>query len=646
ESFLHGPPLAIVLWFYGMEFTELEAAGRKMESQQTNKEYTLDGSVDLWGKAVERVKTGRWRACFFLIGYETFERMAFNSIASTLVIYLTSQLHQGTVSSARNVNNWAGVVWLTPIMGAYISDTFFGRYWTFLASSVIYLVGMVLLTLAVSLKSLKPPPCGKGLVCEKANSLQIGFFYFALYVIAIGTGGTKPNISTFGADQFDDFHPKEKLQKNSFFNWWMFSVFFGALVAQIGLVYVQENVGWALGYGIPTVGLFVSVIIFMIGTPCYRHKVRTVDSPIRRVFRVLVAAVCKWRVAVPDDVSKLYELDIKEYQAAGKRPIFHTPTLRFLDKATVKAQSNTNLKAPHLCTITEVEETKLMIGMLPIWIATLIPNTVIAQVNTLFVKQGTTLERHLGSHGFEIPAASLGAFITLSMLIIVPIYDRYLVPLMRRHTGNPRGITMLQRTGIGCCIQILVMVCATLTEAKRIHVIHEHRLETQNTVVPMSILWLLPQYVLLGVTDVFTVIGMLEFFYDQSPSNMQSLGTAYFTSSIGVGNFVSSFLLTTVEKITGRDGHKSWIVNNLNNSHLDYYYAFIAILCFLNMLFFIFVAKFYVYKKDIIAINNSENNDSNNFNNQPPPTSTHALEFLSLMTLQPTAESELSSFQK
>ncbi|KAH9314486.1 hypothetical protein KI387_023113, partial [Taxus chinensis] len=528
----------------------LEASGRKMESQQTNKEYTLDGSVDLWGRAVERVKTGRWRACFFLIGYETFERMAFYGIASNLVIYLTSQLHEGTVSSARNVNNWNGAIWLTPILGACISDAYFGRYWTFLVSSVIYLVGMVLLTLAVSLKSLKPPPCGKGLVCEKANSLQIGFFYFALYVLAIGTGGTKPNISTLGADQFDDFHPKEKLQKNSFFNWWMFSVFFGALVAQIGLVYVQENVGWALGYGIPTVGLFVSVIVFMLGTPYYRHKVRTADSPIRRIFRVLVAAICKWRVAVPDDVSKLYELDFKEYQAAGKHPIFHTPTLRFLDKAAVKAQGNTNLIAPHLCTITEVEETKLMIGMLPIWLATLIPSTVIAQVNTLFIKQGTTLERHIGPYGFEIPAASLGAFITLSMLIIVTIYDCYVVPLTRRHTGNPRGITMLQRIGIGCCIQILVMVFATLIEAKRMHVIRQYGLQIHNTVVPMSILWLLPQYVLMGVTDVFIFIGILEFFYDQSPSDMQSLGTAFYTSSIGVGNFVSSFLLTTVEKIT------------------------------------------------------------------------------------------------
>ncbi|MFS8018245.1 putative proton-dependent oligopeptide transporter family [Helianthus anomalus] len=96
-----------------------------------------------------------------------------------------------------------------------------------------------------------------------------------------------------------------------------------------------------------------------------------------------------------------------------------------------------------------------------IWLVTLIPSTIWAQVNTLFVKQGTTLDRHLGST-FQLPAASLGSFVTLSMLISVPMYDRYFVPLMRKRTKNPRGITMLQRLGIGFSIQILAIAMAYL----------------------------------------------------------------------------------------------------------------------------------------------------------------------------------------
>ncbi|GMP64538.1 hypothetical protein CsSME_00025767 [Camellia sinensis var. sinensis] len=133
---------------------------------------------------------------------------------------------------------------------------------------------MVLLTMSVSIKFWKPT-CTNG-VC-KASSSQTAFFYSALYIIAVGAGGTKPNISTFGADQFDDINPHEKKLNVSFFNWWTFSSFIGGLVATLGLVYIQENLGWGLGYGVPTVGLIVSLFIFYIGVPTYRHKVRKTE---------------------------------------------------------------------------------------------------------------------------------------------------------------------------------------------------------------------------------------------------------------------------------------------------------------------------------------------------------------------------------
>ena len=66
--------------------------------------------------------------------------MAYYGIASNLVVYLTGKLHEGTVTSSNNVTNWAGTVWMTPILGAYIADAHLGRYWTFMIASVIYLM--------------------------------------------------------------------------------------------------------------------------------------------------------------------------------------------------------------------------------------------------------------------------------------------------------------------------------------------------------------------------------------------------------------------------------------------------------------------------------------------------------------------------
>ncbi|KAG7991747.1 hypothetical protein I3843_02G093500 [Carya illinoinensis] len=527
--------------------------------------------------------------------YEVFERMAYYGISSNLVIYLTTKLHQGTVKSSNNVTNWVGTIWITPILGAYVADAHLGRYWTFVVSSVIYISGMLILTLAVSLPSLKPPRCLESDVenCRKASTLQLAVFYGALYTLAVGTGGTKPNISTIGADQFDEFDQKEKAHKLSFFNWWMFSIFFGTLFANTVLVYIQDNVGWTLGYGLPTLGLAISIIIFLSGTPFYRHKVPS-GSPFTRMARVIVAALRKWKVHIPNDPKELYELELEEYAKKGKFRIDSTPTLRFLTKASVKIGSTSPWM---LCSVTQVEETKQMIRMIPILIATFIPSTMIAQIHTLFIKQGTTLDRAIGS--FKIPPASLTGFVTISMLVSVVLYDRYFVRLMQRWTKNPRGVTLLQRMGIGLVIHIIIMVIASVTEKYRLSVAKDHGLVENKGQVPLTIFILLPQFLLMGIADAFLEVAKLEFFYDQAPESMKSLGTSYAMTTLGVGNFLSSFLLSTVANITKAHGHHGWILNNLNASHLDYYYAFFVILNFLNFIFFLIVIKFYVYKVEI-----------------------------------------------
>lgn len=190
---------------------------------------------------------------------------------------------------------------------------------------------MLLLTLSVTIEGLKPASCADltGKNCEKVSTGQLWVFFGALYTLAVGTGGTKPNISTIGADQFDEFDPKEKFQKLSFFNWWMFSIFLGTLFANTALVYIQDNVGWSLGYGLPTLGLAISIIIFLAGTPFYRHRVPT-GSPFTRMSQVIVAALRKWKVSVPMDPKQLYELDLHQYSKKGKVRIDSTSSLRFV----------------------------------------------------------------------------------------------------------------------------------------------------------------------------------------------------------------------------------------------------------------------------------------------------------------------------
>ncbi|RHN48261.1 putative proton-dependent oligopeptide transporter family, major facilitator superfamily [Medicago truncatula] len=568
-----------------------------MLGENGKEDYTEDGTVDLKGRPVLRSNTGRWRACSFIVGYEMIERMAYYGIASNLVLYLTKKLHEGTVKSSNHVTNWVGTVWIMPAIGAYIADAYLGRYWTFVISSGIYFLGMCLLTLTVSLPMLRPPACAQGIAdkdCQKASSLQIGIFFFALYIIAAGTGGTKPNISTIGADQFDEFEPKERSQKLSFYNWWVFYILIGTISAQTILVYIQDNVGFALGYGIPTILLVVSILVFVLGTPLYRHRLPS-GSPLTRMVQVFVAAMRKWKLNVPIDSKELHEVSIEEYTSKGRYRINHSSSLRFLDKAAVK----TGQTSPWmLCTVTQIEETKQMTKMLPVLITTCIPSTIISQTTTLFIRQGTTLDRGMGAH-FEIPPACLIAFVNIFMLISVVIYDRVFVPVIRRYTKNPRGITMLQRLGIGLVMHVIVMIVACLIERKRLSVARENNLLGPLDTIPLTIFILVPQFALMGIADTFVDIAKLEFFYDQAPESMKSLGTSYATTTLSIGNFLSTFLLSIVADLTSKNGHKGWILNNLNVSRIDYYYAFLALLSAVNFICFFVIAKFFVYNDDV-----------------------------------------------
>lgn len=390
----------------------------------------------------------------------------------------------------------------------------------------------------------------------------------------------------------------KRKRKVLFFNWFYFSINIGALVASSVLVWIQENVGWEWGFGIPTVAMGIAVCSFFSGTVLYRFQ-KPGGSPLTRIAQVVVASVRKWRIHVPEDKSLLYEVQDKESVIEGSRKLEHTDGFLFLDKASVETGNDKSTVGSNnpwrLCTLTQVEELKAVIRILPIWASGIIFATVYTQMSTLFVEQGDTMDPHIGPH-FEIPAASLSIFDTLSVIFWVPVYDRLIVPLARKYTGHQRGFTQLQRMGIGLVISILSMVVAAIVEIKRLEMVKEHNYYNSDT-IPMTIFWQVPQYFLIGAAEIFTFIGQLEFFYDQAPDAMRSLMSAVSLTTVALGNYLSTVLVTIVTAITTRHGKTGWIPDNLNYGHIDYFFWFLAILSGLNFLVYLFIARWYTYKK-------------------------------------------------
>ncbi|KAB1205930.1 Protein NRT1/ PTR FAMILY 8.3 [Morella rubra] len=564
---------------------------------ESSSQYTGDGSVDFHGKPVLKQNTGNWRACPFILGTEGCERLAYYGIATNLVTYLTGKLHEGNVSAARNVTTWQGTCYLTPLIGAVLADSYWGRYWTIAVFCTIYFIGMCTLTLSASVPGLRPAEC-VGSTCPAASPAQYAVFFLGLYLIALGTGGIKPCVSSFGADQFDDTDSRERVKKGSFFNWFYFSVNIGALISSSVLVWVQDNAGWGLGFGIPALFMAVAIASFFSGTPLYRFQ-KPGGSPLTRMCQVLTAAFHKRNLLAPKESSILYEIQDKNSAIEGSRKLEHTDELNCLDKAAVLSDAEVksgDFSNPwRLCTVTQVEELKILIRMFPIWATGIVFSAVYAQMSTMFVEQGMVMDTTIGS--FTIPPASLSSFDVISVIFWVPIYDKVVVPIARKFTGKERGFSELQRMGIGLFISVLCMSAAALVEIKRLQIARELGLVDEDVAVPMSILWQIPQYFLLGAAEVCTFIGQLEFFYDQSPDAMRSLCSALSLLTTALGNYLSSLILTIVTYLTTMGGSAGWIPDNLNEGHLDYFFLLLAGLSFLNMLVYIVCANRYKSKK-------------------------------------------------
>ncbi|MCL7041351.1 hypothetical protein MKW94_026255 [Papaver nudicaule] len=554
----------------------------QLHDADDEEKWVYDSSLDHKGRVPLRSSTGAWKAALFVV-----------------------VMHQDLKTAVKNVNYWSGVTTLMPLLGAFLADAYFGRFSMILISSVVYLLGLGLLTMSEVIPSLKP--CDNTDSCHEPKKLHGIVFFLALYLISFGTGGHKPSLESFGADQFDDNHAQERMKKMSYFNWWNFALCSGLFLGVTVIVYVQDEVSWAIADMVLTCSMALSIVLFLLGKRFYRYRVPE-GSPLTPMLQVLVAAISKRGLPNPSNPGNLYEIPNSE-NTKGSRLLCHTSKLSFLDKAAILEeeeyveenevkQSIKKKRSPwRLATVTKVEELKLVINLIPIWLSTLAFGLCVAQATTFFIKQAATMDRKMGN--FVFPPASIYSIAAIAMLISVAIYDRIIVPILRKVTGNERGISILQRIGIGMVLAMVSMIISALVERKRLKVVDREILNGPASMVgpvSMSAFWLAPQLITIGIGDGFAIVGLQEYFYDQVPDKMRSLGIAFYLSVLGASNFLSSFLITIIDHLTERGGRKSWFGKDLNHSRLDKFYWLLAAINGVNLLVYMYLARRYSYK--------------------------------------------------
>lgn len=193
------------------------------------------------------------------------------------------------------------------------------------------LQGMVMLTISASIDSLRPPACAPmSPLCTPATDSQSTFLYGSLALIALGTGGIKPCVSSFGADQFDEADEKEVQKKYSFFNWFFFAINMGALLGITVMVYIRQEKGFGWGFGAPAVIMICSILILGAGFSKYRYQKPT-GSPFTRFTQVIVASLRNHMNGVRvDQNAGLYEVRTQESAIVGTRKLAHSSQFRLV----------------------------------------------------------------------------------------------------------------------------------------------------------------------------------------------------------------------------------------------------------------------------------------------------------------------------
>ncbi|XP_010244160.1 PREDICTED: protein NRT1/ PTR FAMILY 6.4 [Nelumbo nucifera] len=538
--------------------------------------------VDFRGNPVDKSKTGRWLAAGLILGSELSERICVVGISMNLVTYLVGELHISTSKSANIVTNFLGTLNLLALLGGFLADAKLGRYLTVTIAATSTALGVTLLTIATTIPSMRPPPCTdyrrQHHECIEVNGRQLALLYTALYTIALGGGGIKSNVSGFGSDQFDINDPKEEKAMIFFFNRFYFCISLGSLFAVTVLVYMQDNIGRGWGYGISAGTMAIAVVILLCGTKFYRFR-KPQGSPLTVIWRVFCLAWKNRNLPYPSHPSFL--------NGFNDAKVPHTERFRCLDKAAVVDSSNgkgDEMYRPWtVSTVTLVEEVKMVLKLIPIWSTCILFWTVYSQMTTFTVEQATIMYRNIGS--FTVPSGSFSFFLFTTILLFTSLNGKILVPLARKFTHSVQGITSLQRIGIGLILSMIAMVAAAIIERQRRDVfVHQQR--------RISAFWLVPQFFLVGAGEAFAYVGQLEFFIREAPERMKSMSTGLFLSSVSMGFFVSSLLVSLVAKVTKH----GWIRNDLNKGKLDNFYWMLAVLGVFNYLVFLVFSMRHQYK--------------------------------------------------
>jgi len=573
----------------------------------------------------------KYFSVFAILGCEFCERLAAFGIGSSLTLFLRSKLGYTIRDATVYTAIWGAFATIFSLLGGYLSDARLGRKRTILAGACIYFIALLSVSTITFFFVL-------------TDDLQLGtieaIFWVSLYVMSLGGGGIKANVGVFGADQLADFSVYDMNSNvdggdranlivtesdhlvrydigaatadldasemssaelvQSYWNWFYFTINAGALISYTLISYLCQDVSFALGWSIPTIAMFCAIVVFL-SRSAYYHEPQHDTSMIGQFVGISWFAL-KHRKRKQEIVKDFNQNILGSFQPQttssttnpnendndndeqGTYYDDNELNVTWLDVAKLQYNGEYDNEL-----VEEVKMVYSVFGFLPFmtlyWI-------VYAAMNSLFYSQGCQMN-YMMADNFAFPIATLNDANIIIILILVPILDRCIYPCLNSPLSCCR-FGMLKKIGVGYFFLALAMVVAGLVEVWRKSTTTFDIASTCDSTVyisDLSVLWQIPQYLLVGTSEVFASITSLEFFSGQAPDSMRSIVYALNLVVTGIGFLLAALLVFIVDMFKPQ-----WIPPDLDDGHLEYYYFLIAAIMIATLIAFIPYANKYEYR--------------------------------------------------
>ncbi|QJE00787.1 POT family MFS transporter [Massilia forsythiae] len=447
----------------------------------------------------------------YIIANEGCERFSFYGMRNILTPFLISSLllllpEAERAGDAKHVfHTFVIGVYFFPLLGGWLADRFFGKYHTVLWLSLVYCAGHA---------------------CLAAFENDVRGFYAGLFLIALGSGGIKPLVSSFVGDQFDHTNKhKAKLVFDAFY--WIIN--FGSFFASLLMPVFLRDYGASVAFGIPGILMFVATLVFWSGRKGYVHVAPGAADP-HSFLRVARSALLARRPGQGRP-----GLSVAALGAAGAvAALAMAPTWGFVIAACtalvlllafggigVAMQLE---RARGLHPDSAVDGVRGVLRVLVVFaLVTPFWSLFDQKASTWIVQANGMLRPTLSLFGSEIrfEPAQMQALNPLLVMLLIPFNNIAVFPLLRRLGWEP---TALRRMTAGIALSALSWVAIGTIQV------------VMDGGTPLSMAWQVLPYALLTMGEVLVSATGLEFAYSQAPASMKGAIMAFWSLAVTVGS--------------------------------------------------------------------------------------------------------------